>query len=107
MSEAPATATPVVEPEDQARADFYALLARLFSAPPDAALLAAISAAPALALVRSDGDADVDRTAVELGRAWDELRSASAAVDVDAAREEYETLFIGVGRFLQKADAND
>jgi TorA maturation chaperone TorD len=98
MSEAPATATPVVEPEDQARADFYALLARLFSAPPDAALLAAISAAPALALVRSDGDADVDRTAVELGRAWDELRSASAAVDVDAAREEYETLFIGVGR---------
>ena len=34
-------------PEDQARADFYALLARLFADPPDAALLAAIAdAAP-------------------------------------------------------------
>ena len=30
-----------LEPEDQARADFYALLARLYSAAPDASLLAA------------------------------------------------------------------
>nr|MDQ3028322.1 molecular chaperone [Pseudomonadota bacterium] len=32
-------------PEEAARADFYALLARLFHAPPDAALLASLGAA--------------------------------------------------------------
>ena len=30
-------------PEDEARADFYALLGRLFADPPDAGLLAAIA----------------------------------------------------------------
>ena len=35
-------------PEDQARADFYALLSRLFAQAPDAALLATIAAAPPL-----------------------------------------------------------
>ena len=42
-------------PEDQARADFYALLARLFADPLDAALLAAIAdAAP----IGDDADAE-------------------------------------------------
>ena len=33
-------ASPPLAPEDQARADFYALLARLYTRAPDAALLA-------------------------------------------------------------------
>ncbi len=45
-----------LEPEDQARADFYALLARLFAAAPDAALLAAIAAAAPLAPDAPGGD---------------------------------------------------
>ncbi len=35
--------------------------------------------------------------AAGLAEAWDALRAASAAMDADAAREEYETLFVGVG----------
>jgi len=39
-------------PEDSARADYYAILARLFQAPPDAAFLAALAAAGARAQTR-------------------------------------------------------
>ena len=42
-------------PEDQARADFYALLARLYADPPDAALLAAIARAAPLGDEANDG----------------------------------------------------
>ena len=48
MSEAPLVLQRRLEPEDQARADFYALLARLFTDAPDAALLAGIAHAAAL-----------------------------------------------------------
>ncbi len=79
-----------LEPEDQARADFYALLARLYATAPDAPLLAAIAAAPSLA--PGDGEAN------GIGSAWDSLRAASAVVDPAAAGEEFQTLFVGVGR---------
>jgi TorA maturation chaperone TorD len=82
-----------VGPEDAARADFYALLGRLFTAPPDAALLAAIAAAPALSPAEGRGG-----IATALADAWSGLRKASAAADPEAVREEFETLFIGVGR---------
>ncbi|MDQ3027309.1 MAG: molecular chaperone TorD family protein [Pseudomonadota bacterium] len=75
-------------PEEAARADFYALLARLFHAPPDAALLASLGAAGP---IPPGGDA-------ALARAWDDLVRASSVMDPDAAREEYETLFVGMGR---------
>ena len=42
MEAAPIKLTHRLEPEDEARAQFYALLARLYSAGPDAPLLAAI-----------------------------------------------------------------
>jgi len=96
MSEPEATAPEALEPEEQARADFYALLARLFSAPPDAALLHAIAGAPTLVLAASASGAD--EPAADMARAWDALRSASAATNAEAAREEYEALFVGVGR---------
>jgi len=90
-----AVTTPLV-PEDQARADFYALLARLYAAPPDRALLDAIAHAPPLAVPTF-----IDETG-ESGRrlydAWDKLRSASSVMEPDAAEQEYVDLFIGVGK---------
>ena len=74
--------------EDAARGDFYALLARLLHSPPDQQLLAAIAAADA---IPSDGDP-------ALARAWQGLVDASSAMDADAAGEEYETLFVGMGK---------
>ena len=75
-------------PEDRARADFYALLGRLYSAPPDAALLAAIGAAETMADVTNTG----------LPVAWNRLVAASHAMDAEAAAQEYTDLFVGVGR---------
>lgn len=73
-------------PEDAARADFHALLARLLAAPPDGALLASLAGAAAL-----EGRGD-------LPAAWRGLVDASKAMDADAAAEEYEALFAGVGK---------
>jgi TorA maturation chaperone TorD len=85
-----------LEPEDQARADFYALLARLYAQAPDAALLRAIAQAPALAPV-SLVEVDTSAAAVRLAAAWDALRAASLAMDAEAAKLEFDTLFYGVG----------
>jgi TorA maturation chaperone TorD len=91
----PAASVAVVrplEPEDQARADFYALLARLFAAAPDAALLAAIAGADEL-----DVAAELQGGATELATAWRALIAACAVMDPEAAAEEYHVLFVGVG----------
>ena len=74
-------------PEEQARANFYALLSRLFYAPPDEALLNALAQADEL-----DSDDDV------LASGWRDLCSAAANADPEAVREEYETVFISTGR---------
>jgi TorA maturation chaperone TorD len=76
-------------PEDEARRDFYALLARLWYAGPDAGLLTAIAAAGE---IRSEGEQ------VALADAWRSLRAAAGTADPGAAREEYEALFIGTGK---------
>ena len=77
-----------IEPEDQVRADFYALLASLFYHAPDAALLQAIiiSAEPS------------SESASPLTLAWSQLAAASAVVTPDAVAEEYASVFVGVGR---------
>src|SRR5512140_120598 len=102
----PARATVTVPhplaPEDQARANFYALLARLFAAPPDAALLHAIAGAAPLGVtidagVAADSESSAD-AAPDLSATWDALRAASAAVDPEAVAQEYTDLFIGVGK---------
>ncbi|MPZ45258.1 MAG: hypothetical protein GEV05_18050 [Betaproteobacteria bacterium] len=83
-------------PEDQTRADFYALLARLYADGPDRGLLQAIAAAaplgPPMFLDR------VDSKAFGLGNTWDNLRAASSVMDSEAAQQEYIDLFIGVGK---------
>ncbi len=81
-------------PEDAARANFYGLLARLYYAAPDAALLAAIAGA---------GEIVAERRAEETGeaplpQAWRELTRAAAAADAGAVAEEYDALFQGVGK---------
>jgi TorA maturation chaperone TorD len=76
-------------PEDAARADFYALLARLWYAGPDAALLQAIAAADEIA---------AEGGQVALADAWRALQAAAAAADAEAARTEHEALFVGTGK---------
>jgi TorA maturation chaperone TorD len=75
-------------PEDQARAEIYAVLARLFSAAPDAPVLAALGA--------SDTWPEAEDTPV--AGAWNRLVAASRAMDAEAAEQEYTDLFIGVGK---------
>jgi TorA maturation chaperone TorD len=95
METAPISMPHRLAPEDEARADFYALLARLFAEGPDAPLLMAIATAPPFGSeVRSDEPA----AAGGLAAAWDALRAASAALDPDSASQEYTDLFVGVGR---------
>ncbi len=78
-----------VSPEDQARADFYALIARLFHAGPDAGLLAAVAAADE---ITSEGEN------LALAQAWTSLVSAAGAMEVEAAQEEYDSVFVGTGK---------
>jgi TorA maturation chaperone TorD len=69
--------------EEQARANFYGLFARLFYAPPDAALLKAVAG---------------ETLEGELAGPWADLARAAASADPEAVREEYETAFIGTGK---------
>jgi TorA maturation chaperone TorD len=78
-----------VSPEDQGRANFYALISRLFAEAPDAALLSAIAGSPPLG---------TDDDGAPLPMAWSRMIAACSVMDEDAAREEYQTLFIGVGK---------
>jgi TorA maturation chaperone TorD len=84
---APMHFAPTLPSEEAARANFYGLIARLFQAPPDAALLRSLAEADEL---------DAEEGGVAL--AWRDLARAAAGADPDAVREEYETAFIGVGK---------
>jgi len=93
-SDTPALATPTtstlppIAAEDQARADFYALLARLYAAAPDTGLLHALASA-------KPWPEDADN---QLAQSWNRLIAASAAMDAAAAEQEYTDLFVGVGK---------
>jgi TorA maturation chaperone TorD len=82
-------ASPDLQPEDAARAGLYGLIGRLFYAPPDPNLLAEICQAP---------DGGEDAAAGELGDAWLALQRACRSVFPAVARQEFDTLFIGVGK---------
>ena len=93
-SEVSATVTPLrfqppEVPEDQARAGYYALLARLFYAGPAAELLSAIGRA-------EDAAADARQSAV--GETWSRLAAAARAMNAEAGQLEYDQLFIGTGK---------
>jgi TorA maturation chaperone TorD len=84
---APLNFVPTLPPEEEARANFYGLLARLFYAPPDALLLEALAGA-------DDMEADDDGFAL----AWRDLSRAAGAANLDAVREEYDAAFVGTGK---------
>ena len=85
----PLNFVPPQAPEDRARADLYALIARLFYAPPDASLLQTLAEADEIV-----GEDD----SVPLAEAWSRLQAACAASDEEAVQEEYDSLLIGVGK---------
>ena len=72
--------------EDLARADYYAVLSRLFFAPPDASFLSTLAAA---------GDADRQGA---LPSAWNALCAAAGSASAESAKEEYDALFVAIGR---------
>jgi TorA maturation chaperone TorD len=78
-----------VSPEDHGRANFYALISRLFADAPDQALLQAIAGSPPLAS---------DDSGEPLSLAWSKMIAASSVMDADAARDEYDSLFVGAGK---------
>ena len=77
---------PLVQ-EDEARAGYYALLARLFYAGPDAQLLETIAGSDEMV---ADGG--------PLAGAWNTLAAAARAMDPEAARLEYDEVFVGTGK---------
>ena len=79
-----------VDPEDLARANLYALVSRLFYAPADPNLLAEISRAP----VEDGGEA----AGGGLHTQWRNLQEACRSAFPALVRQEYEALFVGVGK---------
>jgi TorA maturation chaperone TorD len=77
-----------IDPEDRARADFYAVLAALFAEAPGAALLKAVGDSGRLPDAEQGGFA----------QAWNRLADACSVMDAEAARQEYWDLFVGTGK---------
>ena len=80
---------PEIAPEEAARADLYGLVSRFFYAPADPNLLAEVSRSPAVA----EGEQDY-----ALSRAWRVLRDTCRTAYPAIVRQEYDGLFIGVGK---------
>ena len=76
------------EGEELQRAELYGLLARLWFAPPDAALFEQFAVAVTEAPQRG----------AFLETPWQELVAAMRAGSEQAATDEYEALFIGIGK---------
>ncbi len=81
-----ATVNAPLAPEDAARAGFYALLGSVFTRPPDAKLLQTLAIASPL------------EAGTVLAKPWEALVLASGVVDAEAVAEEFESLFVGVGK---------
>jgi len=75
----------MTEDEEYARSELYGVLSMLFYGPPSQAVLDLIEGAA----IEGDG---------VLADAWRSLQSASSKTDAERAREEYEALFVGVGK---------
>lgn len=79
---------PPLPQEEQARADFYALVSRLWIAAPDPELLATLASADMLGSEGSDQALDA---------AWEKLVLAAGIMEVDAVADEFNALFISIG----------
>ena len=89
MSSEPIASTPALEDEDRARADLYALLARLYYQGPDAGVLALIA--------QTTAGISVD-TGSPLLLASRALAAAASSASPAAVQQEYDDLFVGTGR---------
>jgi TorA maturation chaperone TorD len=78
----------MIENEQRYRAAAYGLLAAMLRAAPDQALL------DHLGKLSPDGDGEPD----ELSEAMSELATAAGKFDLDQLEEEYNALFIGIGK---------
>ncbi len=90
--DAPHNEAPVnsrVLPEDQARAEVYALLGNLFYQPPEKKLLQAIANSNSMCNDGSDSG---------YCRAWRALQDAAAVADAETVQAEFDTAFISPGR---------
>lgn len=85
---------PPVSPEDQARANLYGLLARLFYAPPDANLISELR----LAAPPPDDGERLTAEGETLKAAWAELAQACGSAFPARIEEEHMQLFVGVGK---------
>ena len=81
-----------IEEEQRYRASAYALLAGLLRAAPDQALLDYVSS------LSPDGDDLAEVEIDELGLAMSSLAEASRGRDLALLEQEYNNLFIGVGK---------
>jgi TorA maturation chaperone TorD len=79
-----------LEAEDVARSNFYGLISRLFYGPPDPNLLAEICRG-------GEGGAQVESTG-GLVAAWRVLQEACRSAYPAVVRQEYDGLFVGVGK---------
>ncbi len=77
--------------EEVARANLYGLISRLFYAPPDPNLLAEISRSGQGAAETGSGDSG-------LVAAWRGLQEACRSAYPAVVRQEYDSLFVGVGK---------
>ena len=77
-----------VEPEEEARADMYALVARMLHTAPGAPLLASLGGADAIVAGQSGHPLD---------RAWERLVLGAAVMDEAAVAAEFDALFVSVG----------
>ena len=78
-----------LDPEDNARAEIYALLSNCFYQPASKELLRVVATGSGLC----NDEADTD-----FCRLWRALQQAAAQADAEAVKEEFETAFIGTGR---------
>ncbi|MBI4193750.1 MAG: molecular chaperone TorD family protein [Betaproteobacteria bacterium] len=89
MNESPNPDAARLAAEDVGRANLYALIGRLFYGPPDAALYAEIC---------RSGQEVANQDASRLAAGWRALQKACGSVSPVSVRQEYDDLFVGVGR---------
>jgi TorA maturation chaperone TorD len=82
--------------EDRARAECYALISRLFYAPPDRELLEHLTKQPQ----GTPPQEPQTEASGSYAAAFDALQRASRSADTDAIRQEYDDLFVGAGKAL-------
>jgi len=95
MSDSPPPLT--LAEEDLARAHCYALISRLFYAPPDAKLLESIGAAGSATEASAPDETSTSGAYTE---AFIALQRACRAADLAALRQEYDDIFVGAGKAL-------